>query len=220
MTKGKCSFCKKIIGKTAMKKHFNTCKEWQSILNKNSGKNKVTFFHIAVQGKYLPEYWMNMGVNSNTTLQVLDNFLRDIWVECCGHMSMFEINIEQFSSHPSAEMGDRSFNVKLSNIIEIGDKFDYMYDMGTPTELTLKVLGEYSDVPKRNKPIILMARNEQPDIKCSCGKPATNICSICNYDDPENAWLCDECAKKHECGEEMLLPVLNSPRTGECGYCG
>ena len=33
-------------------------------------------------------------------------------------------------------------------------------------------------------------------------------------------WLCEDCAKTHECGEEMLLPVCNSPRLGVCGYCG
>lgn len=33
-------------------------------------------------------------------------------------------------------------------------------------------------------------------------------------------WLCESCAKNHECDEDMFLPVLNSPRTGVCGYTG
>ncbi len=33
-------------------------------------------------------------------------------------------------------------------------------------------------------------------------------------------WLCDSCAEDHKCGEDMLLPVVNSPRTGVCGYTG
>jgi hypothetical protein len=37
---------------------------------------------------------------------------------------------------------------------------------------------------------------------------------------PDEGWLCDECAVGHECGEEMLLPVVNSPRVGVCGYVG
>jgi hypothetical protein len=28
------------------------------------------------------------------------------------------------------------------------------------------------------------------------------------------------CAGGHECGEEMLLPVVNSPRVAMCGYTG
>ena len=33
-------------------------------------------------------------------------------------------------------------------------------------------------------------------------------------------WLCDDYAEGHKCREEMLLPVVNSPRTGVCGYVG
>jgi hypothetical protein len=45
---------------------------------------------------------------------------------------------------------------------------------------------------------------EPPLISCEvCGKPATEVC-----------------AGEHECGEEMLLPVVNSPRVGMCGYTG
>lgn len=40
----------------------------------------------------------------------------------------------------------------------------------------------------------------------------------CLYTD--NAAFCDACASKHECGEEMLSPIVDSPRTGVCGYIG
>ena len=49
-----------------------------------------------------------------------------------------------------------------------------------------------------------------------CGKPATSVCTVCVYE--EGGWLCAECAKAHECGEEMLFPVVNSPRVGMCAY--
>jgi hypothetical protein len=32
--------------------------------------------------------------------------------------------------------------------------------------------------------------------------------------------LCQACAEDHECGEDMQLPVVNSPRVGVCGYAG
>ncbi len=51
-----------------------------------------------------------------------------------------------------------------------------------------------------------------------CGKPATLVCSQCVHFG--EAWLCDECAPKHECDEESFPPVLNAPRTGVCGYTG
>ena len=33
----------------------------------------------------------------------------------------------------------------------------------------------------------------------------------------KEAFYCDECGTEHDCGEEMMLPVLNSPRMGVCG---
>lgn len=41
---------------------------------------------------------------------------------------------------------------------------------------------------------------------------------VCLYE--ENGLLCERCAEKHHCGDEMWLPVVNSPRTGMCGYTG
>jgi hypothetical protein len=34
--------------------------------------------------------------------------------------------------------------------------------------------------------------------------------------------LCESCIEDHECIEydDELLPLVNSPRSGECGYCG
>jgi len=32
-----------------------------------------------------------MQVKDNAALSDLDSFLRDIWLECCGHLSAFEI---------------------------------------------------------------------------------------------------------------------------------
>jgi hypothetical protein len=108
-------------------------------------------------------------------------------------------------------MGER-----LGKRLHPGVTLDYEYDFGSTTQLSLRVLDEYScSLPKPK--IRLLARNEPPDILCAqCGKPATQVCTECEGGTP----MCDRCAAKHECGEEMLLPILNSPRTGVCGYCG
>jgi len=70
---------------------------------------------------------------------------------------------------------------------------------------------------RRNK-VRILTRNELPDMRCNCGEKAEWVCSICLYDG--NAWFCDKCAREHECGEDMLLPVVNSPRCGVCAYEG
>jgi hypothetical protein len=65
----------------------------------------------------------------------------------------------------------------------------------------------------------LLARNEPPAIRCSvCSNPATQLCLQCM--DERACGLCDACASQYDCGEEMLVPLINSPRTGVCGYFG
>ena len=73
---------------------------------------------------------------------------------------------------------------------------------------------------RRNATLVrVLARNDAPVLPCDvCGKEATHVCTRCIYDD--QGWLCDACVAEHECGEEMLLPVVNSPRVGMCGYEG
>ncbi len=86
------------------------------------------------------------------------------------------------------------------------------------SSLRLKVLAERAGAQQK-KAVELLAHNVLPEIPCDvCGKPATQICSQCIYE--EGGQLCEACAEQHECGEEMLLPVINSPRMGMCGYDG
>ena len=66
---------------------------------------------------------------------------------------------------------------------------------------------------------LFLARNDPPPIVCEvCGKPAVQVCSQCIYSG--EGWVCDEHAADHPYGEEMMLPVVNSPRVGMCGYTG
>jgi hypothetical protein len=92
--------------------------------------------------------------------------------------------------------------------------------MGSTTELTLKVVEERLGAKAATPAIELLAQNIAPVIVCTeCGKEAAaNVCSECQYD--ESGWLCEACSEDHECGEDMLLTVVNSPRVGVCGYMG
>jgi hypothetical protein len=115
-------------------------------------------------------------------------------------------------------MGDESMRSRLDKVLTPGQSFTHEYDFGSTTELNLKVMSEW-EIEVKGKAIQILARNDPPVIPCDvCGKPATEICTECVYSG--EGWLCDECAKDHECGEEMLLPVVNSPRVGVCGYTG
>ena len=106
-------------------------------------------------------------------------------------------------------------NARLDKVLSIGLKFIHEYDFGTTTTLLLRVVSERSG---KSGKIRVVARNELPDFKCECGKPAKDICSQCVWNG--DGFLCKDCSEEHECGEDMLLPFVNSPRSGMCGYTG
>lgn len=66
---------------------------------------------------------------------------------------------------------------------------------------------------------LVLRRNEQPPESCDeCRAPVTSLCSECFPGG--RGLLCDGHSAEHECGEEFLLAIVNSPRMGVCGYGG
>ena len=220
-SRGVCSFCEAIISKGNMRRHLDSCRE-RKMQNLANGRTK--FFHIVVDGEDVPEYWLHLDARANSKLEDLDRFLREIWLECCGHLSAFTINGElyycaAYMERPN-EPTDKSMGFRLEEVLSPGTKFRHEYDFGTTTTLRLKVVSERMGRWRR-KPILLMARNLPPTIKCDvCGADATKVCPSCELSDWGFSWLCDRCATTHDCGQEWFLPVVNSPRTGVCGYTG
>lgn len=230
ISKGKCALCNAIFSKTTMTNHLKSCKQRRAASegsSQKSGSKKIKIFHILVEGRYQPVYWMHLEAPADATLKELDEFFRDIWVECCGHMSAFTIlearyitgaGIDSMWLDMGFTSGGRDMDIALSKVLFLKLKFNYEYDFGTPTELSLKVVAE-RDSKTGSLPIQILARNEPPQIKCDvCGKTATQVCRRCVMND--NGWFCDKCARKHGCGDDILLPVTNSPRVGICGYAG
>ncbi len=220
ISRGTCSLCGGNFSKAAMIKHLKTCQASfaPSTSKAATSTQPVRYYHLLVQGRYDSEYWLHLAARANATLTSLDSFLRNIWLECCGHLSQFEIQGSYYLSDAVRELDAKSMRAALEKVLQPDLKFSYEYDFGSTTALIVRVLGERS-MPRSRQPILLLARNDPPVIPCvKCGASATKMCAECNYDDA--GWLCDKCADEHECGEEMLLPVVNSPRVGVCGYTG
>ena len=217
VSEGKCYLCDGTFSKRAMTKHLLGCKKG---LDASSEGKKKKIFHLLVEGGYKNKYWLHLELPADAKLKDLDGFLRDIWLECCGHLSMFTIEEKRYGDADRA----KSMNIKVGEILKPEMKFYHEYDFGTTTTLTLKVLSSREEIGRKGNSIELLARNNPPLILCElCKKPATQVCSQCIWEG-NNAWFCDKCAKKHEdknsrC-EDMFLPVVNSPRVGMCGYTG
>jgi hypothetical protein len=175
-----------------------------------------------VQGEYNSEYWLYAEMPATATLRNLDQFLRNIWLECCGHLSAFKIAGTQYSVETAAEAGDpwsappweeRNMDVPIGKVLRPDLKFTYEYDFGSTTQLALQVGGEREGQAPQQR-VRLLARNDPPQILCELcqKKPAAWIEVWHDY-----IWSCEKCCKNTE---EGVLPVVNSPRVGVCGYTG
>ncbi len=223
-SKGMCTFCHRELSKASMTRHLESCEQRTAIQGERESRQKarkIKVFHLVVEGYRLPMYWMHLEVAAGTTLATLDRLLRDTWLECCGHLSAFTIGGVRYSVDAAIyewDTSSKNMQVPLDQVLHPGQTCSYEYDFGSTTELTLKVISE-REVGAKKKAIEILARNTLPLVPCDvCGKPATITCSQCIYED--QGYLCDACAKDHACGGEMLLPVVNSPRAGVCGYTG
>jgi hypothetical protein len=220
-SKGKCTLCQVDFNKGNMSRHLKACVEGRLAAAKSRKSSPV--FHIAIGDRYRGAYWLHVDALDTASLEDLDEFLREIWVECCGHLSEFRIgktsyNKPFFNDDPFG-LPSRDMDVPLGDVLKPGVKFTYSYDFGSTTELVLRVESFREGLATRKDKIFLLARNNAPEITClSCGKPATEVCTECGWED--GGWYCRKCLRKHPCGDEMALPVVNSPRVGVCGYTG
>ena len=111
-TTGKCAICGKSYSKPGISRHLSSCLEKERAAATNSapsrGGLKMKGFHLAVEGRDSPEYWLHLEVTADAPLRVLDQFLRDTWLECCGHLSAFYIQDREYSPGSRGQCGPDS----------------------------------------------------------------------------------------------------------------
>jgi hypothetical protein len=211
-----------------MTRHLASCAPTHDV--KEDEPEPVFRLHVEAAGD--PLYWLDVEIKAEARLRVLDRFLRDVWLECCGHLSAFTIGDVRYDVAP-ASMWDfptgafggprpRSMNVRIHEAVGSRRTFRYEYDFGSTTYLKLRLTGSREGRLGR-RPLRLLARNEPLGWPCAvCGRPAAWICAWC-ADESENPFFCREHAAAHVAGAHendgaAFLPVVNSPRMGVCGY--
>ena len=207
--KSRCSLCNSEFTRQGLTRHIKSC--LTKHLQKQSKADPRNLLYLNIYDHFNPDYFLHLLVVGNSTLKNLDVFLRDIWLECCGHMSSF--SRQRYGN-------EIKMKHKVEDILFPGMQLVYQYDFGSTTELSIKAVDNYQGATDGNKKIQIITRNAQPIIPCDeCDqKPAAQICSACQWE--EKGWLCEECSQTHGCDDDMFLPVVNSPRTGVCGYTG
>ncbi len=204
VSEGKCLYCGKTFSKREIGKHLDS--HLSKMETEDSSKKPVTYCHIVVEADVM---FLHLLVKGNATMEKIDKYLRAIWLECCGHCSNFGYKNDEIP-----------MKQKVFSVFGSYDKIFHEYDYGTTTTVNLKELNNYKLNHKED--ILLLSRNEPLRFLCSkCGKkPAVNVCTVCNYD-----MFCETCSLVHETecddfDDYANMPVVNSPRMGECGYMG
>lgn len=213
---GQCSFCGQTFIKSGVAKHLKTCAKWQEAMAHAEGSKRKTetLYHLRAQAEGMPEYWLDLEMPGSAKLKDLDHYLREIWLECCGHMSQFSYG------------GFGGFELSMSGTIDKafqgGETVTHIYDFGTESVTLLKPTGLREGKPISKHPVTLLVRNVAPAFLCQeCQQPANWLCMECIYEDEAEGTLCDKHAENHphdNYGEPVRL--LNSPRMGMCGYDG
>lgn len=213
---GVCRLCNRTMTKSTMTRHLRSC----AAAHEPPRGRKRQLFHLIVEG--YGTYWLHVEMPGDATFAALDKFLRGIWLECCGHMSAFRmdrdtmgrLDLDDDSSLDLEFPEDALMDYEISEVLAPKLAFDYEYDFGSTTQLRLKVAGVREGAWAGKKGVRLLARNLPPPEVCNhCGRPARWI------DQEQDAFLCDDCSKNAS-EPELLLPVVNSPRMGVCGYTG
>ena len=215
---GVCTACGRTFAKGSMARHLDACLPGHP----DAGGKPARLIRLRIEGAGAPEFWLDVEAKESSPLAALDQLLRDLWLECCGHLSAFRIGGTTYTQPFDDGMGDegeRSLATPLAKALR-GAKgwLRYEYDFGSTTYLRMRVAATREGIAGRRS-VYLRARNVAPVFTCSeCERPATLVCSYCLHE--VNPFLCESHAKTHECGEEALLPAVNSPRVGVCAYTG
>lgn len=208
-SEGRCVYCNKQYSKRGISRHLETHLKTLAKEAKSKKEKVIPTYHVRVEAW---NFFLQLLVNGNKPLIDLDTFLRQIWLECCGHMSQFSIGRYQ-----EITMGNLN-----KQFMRKGFKFNYIYDWGSSTELELKVINEH--LLPMEASIQLLSRNEFLKMPCdACQKrPAEYFCHAHDWGEPSH--FCEECSENHETtceeAEYSMVNLVNSPRSGVCGYNG
>ena len=221
MADATCRICGKTYSDRGMTRHLTSC------LQKHS--DTKTGVHLRVTDTWDSTFWLQLLADAEATLSDLDLLLRNVWLECCGHLSEFEIRDTRYNPSPSSfgfGAREESTNVPIARVLPDGESFSYTYDFGSSTYVEGNSYGAAPwpkdmevESPESTSGIRVLSRNEMPEVHCSlCDRRAEWICADCRWHG--EGLLCSRHARDHACGHDMLLPVVNSPRMGVCGYTG
>ncbi|MES2643010.1 MAG: hypothetical protein V4850_26230 [Myxococcota bacterium] len=165
---------------------------------------------------------MHLALAPSVTMGDLDWLLRQTWLDCCGHLSGFQVGGTRYEEAIEGGFGwapkPRSMNTKAAAAVPPGTTFTHEYDYGSTTVLRGRSLGLVAAGAGAAgaAKITVLARNEPVVWPCdACGAPGERICRYCH------AMACNACGRPCTCVDSWEYEssrVVDSPRMGVCGY--
>lgn len=158
ISKGKCAYCERELSKSAMTSHLKSCKQRAARIETASStkSRKTELLHLVVEGQYLKMYWMHLEVPVNMTLAELDGFLRDMWLECCGHLSAFTIDGVSYKSHldPYDDVTDTENEASIIEsrkqmLADLLAQITMKHPPERAAEIMEFVQADYTEIPRR-----------------------------------------------------------------------
>jgi hypothetical protein len=137
-------YCFESFSKNTIGKHLLSCKARQGyfadLLQKADDKHakdikkyttNVNVFLLKIFSPGQLEFWLFVELSDNCLLSDLDSFLRDIWLECCGHLSSFTINNRTYESQIEKHTKyNNTMRIKLNKILQTACLLNISMTMG------------------------------------------------------------------------------------------
>lgn len=194
MIPGICNVCQMTLFGNEARSHITRCVEARYGIRgtRDALKGRSRTVHMSAGSPERP-HWMELGVRADTTLREFDRFLRSVWLECCGHLSHFDIAgvvysmmvprpQDDFDFEPMDEQEEqwRHMGRTVGTAIGPATWFEYQFDYGTTTDLELRHAGEFEGrvqalspmQPWHGRKIFILARNHPLQACRLCGRPA------------------------------------------------
>lgn len=191
---GICFICQKTVKKQGALRHIKSC------ATKNLVGSNNTYILQILGGD---NFYMMVAVSPDTTLEELDMFLRDVWYECCGHLSQF--CYEHYD--------EVSMNKTVKTVFKSKKAIEYQYDFGSTSYAIIKLV----DKLKTNinlKDIVVLSQNNMPKSVCDKCDNKASYMKIDYDNDCETSFFCDKCVDEDD---DYIFELVNSPRVGYCG---
>ena len=223
MIRGKCNVCGITLHRSEVYSHIARCIEAvygiRASRTPDKGRRRLSLrtVHLSVRSMERP-HWMEIAVRADATLQELDRFLRSVWLECCGHLSHFDIGGvvysmmvprpgDDFEFLPMDEHEEqwRHMGKTVGTAIKPATWFEHQFDYGTTTDLDLRHVHEFEGLaqvlgpsqPWHGGKIVVLARNLSLMPCRECRRPAQwrMLSEEDEHDDPDDElgdWEDDE----------------------------